>query len=283
MSLFDTLVAAIRHPWQIHFGAVFGYIWTRVIKLSFLEALHWDKLERTWLAYGVLQAALEAKALGIPAITVVEFGIAGGNGLVLLEHYAEHVEKATGVRVHVVGFDRAEGLPKAVDYRDMPYIWQPGFFRMDVDALRKRLRRAEMILGDVAQTLPEFIAKGNAPPIGFVSFDLDFYSSTMEALRLFEQPVDRLLPRVFCYFDDCIGDDFELHSQFTGELLAISEFNEAHPMRKIAPIYGLSYKRRHPAGWNAMMFVMHCFEHPRYNEHVHPNRDWHLRLRHRDD
>ena len=23
------------------------------------------------------------------------------------------------------------------------------------------------------------------------------------------------LPRVFCYFDDCIGDDWELHSEFT--------------------------------------------------------------------
>jgi hypothetical protein len=140
---------------------------------------------------------------------------------VLLENYAEQVEKATGIRCHVVGFDRAEGLPKAVDYRDMPYVWQPGFFRMDVEALRKRLRRAQLILGDVDQTLPKFIAK-DMPPIGFVSFDLDFYSSTMEALQLLEQAPDRLLPRVFCYFDDCIGDDFELHSQFTGELLAIA-------------------------------------------------------------
>jgi len=31
---------------------------------------------------------------------------------------------------------------------------------------------------------------------------------------------------VFCYFDDCIGEACELHSEFTGELLAIKEFNE---------------------------------------------------------
>ena len=226
-----------------------------------------------------MQAALEAKALGLPAISAVEFGVAGGNGLVLLEQYAEQVERATSVRCHVIGFDGGEGMPEPVDYRDLPYIWQPGFFKMDVERLKKRLRGAELVLGDVAQTVIEFNARGTAPPIGFVSFDLDFYWSTMEAFRLFDQAPERLLPRVFCYFDDCIGDDWELHSRFAGELLAIEDFNRQHPMRKVAPIYGLSHKRRRPAAWNDMTFVMHCFDHPRYNDHVHPNRDWHLPLK----
>jgi hypothetical protein len=276
MGLLDKVGRAIRHPWR-----ALEHIWDLISPPPFLEALQWDRLERTWLAYGLLHAALQAKALNIPAISAVEFGVAGGNGLVLLEQYAEHVERATSVRCHVIGFDNADGMPEPMDYRDLPYIWQPGFFRMDVDLLKKRLRRAQLILGNVAQTVPDFNARGDAPPLGFISFDLDFYWSTLEAFRLFEQAPDRLLPRVFCYFDDCIGDDWELHSHFAGELLAISDFNHHHPSRKVAPIFGLGHKRRRPAPWNDMMFVMHCFDHPRYNDHVHPNRDWHLPLKRR--
>ena len=235
MSLVGKLARAIRHPWQVHPGRVFEHFWMRIVSLTFVEALAWDKLERPWLAYGVMQAALQAKALGIPAISVVEVGVAGGNGLVLLEQYAERVERATSVRCHVIGFDTGEGLPKPVDYRDLPYIWQPGSFRMDVEGLKKRLRRAQLILGNVAQTGPNAMAADGVPPIGFVSFDLDFYSSTMEAFRLLEQAPDRLLPRVFCYLDDCIGDDWELHSEFAGELLAVNDFNRAHPARKDRP------------------------------------------------
>jgi len=273
MGLVGKVSRALNNP-----GRVLEHVWDRISPPPFLEALTWDKLDRTWLAYGLFRAALEAKALSVPAISAVEFGVAGGNGLILLEQYAEQVERATSVRCHVIGFDGGEGMPEPKDYRDLPCIWQPGFFRMDVDALKKRLRGAELVLGDVSQTVPDFNARGNAPPIGFVSFDLDFYWSTMEAFKLFEQVPDRLLPRVFCYFDDCIGDDWEVHSPFAGELLAINDFNDQHPSRKIAPIYGLRHKRRRPAMWNDMMFVMHCFDHPRYNDHVHPNRNWQLQL-----
>jgi hypothetical protein len=279
MSVLGKIGRALRHPWQVHPWRVFEHFWIRNVSLAFVEALQWDKLERTWLAYGVLQAALEAKALHIPAISVAEFGVAGGNGLVLLEQYAEQVERVTSVRCHVIGFDGGDGMPKPVDYRDLPYVWQPGFFRSDVAALQQRLSRAELIIGDVAQTVPAFIARADAPPLGFVSFDLDFYSSTMAAFRIFDQAPDRLLPRVFCYFDDCIGDDWELHSPFAGELLAISDFNAQQAGRKIAPIYGLRHKRRRPEPWNDMTFVMHSFEHPRYNDHVHAKRDWQLPLR----
>ena len=259
-------------------GKVGRAIKDRIVPPPFIERLERDKLDRMPYAYGLFRAALEAKALGIPAISAVEFGVAGGNGLLALESYAEEIERETSVRCHVFGFDSGDGMPPPIDYRDMPHIWQPGFFRMDVDLLKQRLGRAQLILGNVAETVPQFAARSDVPPVGFVSFDLDFYSSTVEAFRLFDQPSNRLLPRVFCYFDDCIGDDWELHSPFAGELLAIDEFNRQHPARKVAPIYGLRHKRWRPAQWNDMMFVMHCFDHPRYTEHVSPRRDWQLPL-----
>ena len=60
----------------------------------------------------------------------------------------------------------------------------------------------------------------------------------MHAFKLFEADRSMLLPRVHCYFDDIIGLTY---SEFNGERLAIAEFNNAHPMTKISPIFGLRH------------------------------------------
>jgi hypothetical protein len=87
---------------------------------------------------------------------------------------------------------------------------------------------------------------------------------------MFDGPTTGFLPRVFCYVDDCIGDDHELHCEFAGELLAIREYNDAHPRRKIAKIHGLRHKRKIPQAWNDMMFAAHLFDHPQYNTYTNP-------------
>jgi hypothetical protein len=38
-------------------------------------------------------------------------------------------------------------------------------------------------------------------------------------------------PRVYCYLDDIIGDDWGIHCEYVGELLAIKEF-KLHGMNK---------------------------------------------------
>ena len=86
------------------------------------------------------------------------------------------------------------------------------------------------------------------------------------------------MPRVYCYFDDVLGDDMEIHSRFVGELLAIEEFNSRAPDVKVAPIHGLAHKRRIAAAWNDQVYVSHAFTHPEYDTHIHPS-DWDLRLR----
>jgi hypothetical protein len=52
-----------------------------------------------------LQGAHLAKALGIKRVSVIEFGVAGGNGLVALDRIAEKVEQALGIDIDVYGFD----------------------------------------------------------------------------------------------------------------------------------------------------------------------------------
>jgi hypothetical protein len=155
-------------------------------------------------------------------------------------------------------------------------------FTMDRDALMHRLRRANVIIGDVAETVAHFVATDAFAPIGFVAFDLDYYSSTIAAMQLLDAPGATRLPRVYCYFDDVIGDDRELHHRYAGELLAIDEFNDAHPTMKIAPIHGLAHKRRFPASWNDQTYVCHDFAHALYGKHIHPA-EWDLRLQSAED
>jgi hypothetical protein len=222
-------------------------------------------------AYGVFQSAILATRLGIEAITVAELGVAGGNGLLELQRLCETIGMQTGTRLHAVGFDLGSGMPPPVDYRDMPYVWQQGFYGMDEARIRARLTSAELVLGDIAQTGPAFMAALTAP-LGFLSFDLDYYSSTASAMRsLLEADGERYLPRVFCYFDDTVGPHEELHSKFTGELLAIEEFNAAHARRKIAKIHGFRHKVSPLDGWWVEgMHVLHLFDHPRYCDYVYP-------------
>jgi len=213
----------------------------------------------------MLHAATLARKLGHQRISSIEFGVAGGNGLVAMERHAETVRAKTGVEVVIYGFDTGQGMPQPQDYRDLPYLWQPGYFPMDVEKLKARLKSARLIIGDVAETVRDFVTQENPPPIGFISFDLDYYSSTVAALRIFEADQRYFLPRVPCYFDDIVGDVDWAYNEFTGELLAIKEFNAAHDSIKVAPVNGLRfYGRRIPKSWHEQIFVAHLFTHPDY-------------------
>jgi hypothetical protein len=226
----------------------------------------WEILSRETSPYpqylwGAMCAAGLAAALGYERITVIEFGVAGGNGLLELERVAGWVERRSGVGIDVVGFDIGTGLPRPQDHRDLPNLWSEGHYPMNSEALQARLSTARLELGAVADTVPAFLAQHPAP-IGFVSFDLDLYSSTTEALRIFEAEPALLLPRVMCYFDDIIGFS---HGDFTGERLAIREFNARHQKRKLSRLYGLRYVLMQDRWWTEMMFMLHDFEHPDYN------------------
>jgi hypothetical protein len=77
------------------------------------------------------------------------------------------------------------------------------------------------------------------------------------------------LPRVACYFDDIVGDIDCAYNEFTGELLAIKEFNAAHEHVKIAPVQGLRFHgRRLPQHWHDKIFVAHLFQHPDYGRPI---------------
>ena len=233
---------------------------------------------RPHYAYGVYSAADLASRLRIPSIGVVEFGVAGGRGLLALESIAAEVSRTLGVNIAVYGFDSGEGMPAPMDYRDLPYVWEQGFYKMDAAALKAALKQATLILGDVADTVPVFLQDADVPPIGFVAFDLDYYSSTKLALKLFEGGPESHLARTFCYFDDIMWPEIACHNEYVGELCAIREFNNEHAHLKLCPMHMFSYTRPHPAAWHEQMYVLHDFHHPLYSVNITPKSQRHTQL-----
>jgi hypothetical protein len=220
---------------------------------------------RSHYTWSVLHAASIALRTGRERITVLEFGVAGGNGLVALEGAALAVEQRLGVGIDVIGLDTGGGLPRPRDHRDAPFLMDGGDFPMDEEKLRSRLRGARLMLGDVAHTVPDLLASAPAP-IGFIAFDLDYYSSTRDALQVLLGDAETLLPRVLCYFDDVHGYPW---GDCNGARLAIAEFPEGGGPRRLAQLHGLRFLL--PPGereerWPEAMWVAHAFDHPRYAE-----------------
>jgi len=247
-------------PFDNHYGRI-RQVFQQITQVCRHQAYVW----------GVVQGLALAKALNYPRVAVIEFGVAGGAGLLALERIAEQAEKIVGIGIDVYGFDTGRGLPKSQDYQDVPYMWEEGYFAMDVEKLRAQLQRARLILGLVEETVPEFV-HSLVTPVAFVSIDLDLYTSTKHALRLLEAAPDALLPRIPYYFDDIMGQGY---SDYTGERLAIHEFNNEHAMRKIAPHYGLKFfvpRQNINDIWVECMYFAHIFDHPLYGTRAHIDR-----------
>ncbi len=254
----------LREPVPLRF-LIMRWLDRRFGLFTYLTGLELGSVDRAWYGYPLLHSAWTARKLGYNRISALEFGVAGGNGLVALEQHAERVYNETGVEVAVYGFDTGTGMPQPQDARDMPYLWQSGYFAMDQAKLNARLRSAKLELGRVEETVAQFFAKEDPPPIGFISFDLDYYSSTVGALKVLDAEYKRYLPRVVCYFDDIAGGILDAYNEFSGELLAIKEFNCAHADIKISRVRGLSgHGRLLPAQWHEKLYVAHLFEHPDY-------------------
>jgi hypothetical protein len=212
--------------------------------------------------YGMLRAADVARYFGNRRVTVIEFGVASGAGLLNMADLAPAIEQETGVAFRIVGFDTGSGLPPVVGYKDHPELWNPGDFATeDRDALVRKLgNRAEIIWGDISDTIDSFTdAIDPAAPLGFVSVDVDIYSATKAALRCLIGRPEKYNPAISMYFDDV---NFFFANEWAGELAAIAEFNQEQVMRKIGRDRSLPGRRAYKAeGWHASMHVCHVFDH----------------------
>jgi hypothetical protein len=229
------------------------------LPVSIRTKARWDATGRPHYLAGVLAAAEEAVEEGVAEISIFEFGVAAGNGLLALSEIAAAVEAATKVKIAVYGFDTGSGLPDPTrDYRDHPDQWREGDFPMNEALLRKSLKpNTRLIIGDVRDTVPLHLPQ-ITQPIGFVAIDVDTYSSACDVLWMFANPCRKMLLRAFVYCDDL---DLTFTHRFAGELLAIEEFNESDYGVKIDSWRGLRNLRPFPeAAWLNRMFIAHDIE-----------------------
>lgn len=230
---------------------------------TFSTRLKAGALKRPWYGQCLYNAAREARALGHTAFTAIEFGVAGGMGLLILCDYRDEIERETGIKIHLLGLDSGSGLPPTTDPRDLHYCWPTGSFEMDIPKLKSRLNgRAELVLGDVSHTTRTLQISPDAP-IAALLFDLDYYTSTRDAFAIFEQP--NILPRVWCYFDDVNGNQDHCYSDSIGVRAAIKEFNNAKSPLESHLSQAYAFKYSPPERWHEHIYVYHRMNHPDYN------------------
>jgi hypothetical protein len=255
-KLYRVLVERLTEP--LHLNIISLPIW---LSGSFRAKVAFDLVVRQQYAFSILLAADRAKEFGNNGVTIVELGVAAGAGLINMCKIADQAAKATGIDIHVVGFDTGTGMPPPQDYRDYPEAYRQGDFPMDVKRLRNALpANAELIIGDITKKIPAFLENMSSDyPIGFVAVDVDYYSSAKQALAIFRGDPHKYLPRVAVHLDD-IGDEF--CNAWTGELLAIDEFNCESEWRKIAPFPMLRSRRVFKnARWIDHLYIAHIHDH----------------------
>ena len=196
----------------------------------FREHLEDGKLHYPYYADCIWRAANYAKYKGYERISVLEFGVAGGRGLIRAELYAIEIERLVGIKIDVYGFDSGVGLLVSNEHKDMLWHFSPGEYEMDIEALLSRLQKAKIVIGDICDTSKTFLSVYQPAPIGAMFIDVDTYSPTLAALNMLLGDDDYFLPIIAMYFDDVSAD-----YQFQGEWQAVSEFNEKSEFIKISP------------------------------------------------
>jgi len=211
--------------------------------------------DRPHYGYCIQKAAQLASNLGHKKMSIIELGVAGGQGLLVIENNCKIISKHIDIDFEIYGFDMETGLPKPVDYRDEPYKWNEGFYKMDKEKLQSKLKSSQLLIGDVEKTVKNYFVDYDPAPIGCIMFDLDLYSSTKSAIQLFDGDEKYFLPRVMCYFDD-IGS-----IEFVGERLVIKEFNDLHKSKKIGQNLKLKFNMNVRGNY---IFEFHNFKHNDY-------------------
>lgn len=228
------------------------------------------KLTRMRYAYCIWEAASEAKKLGYDKFSVIEFGVAGGSGLINCEMHIKEISRLFDIDIELFGFDNAAGLPdfNTQEKKNIPYRFKKEEYVMEREKLEKRIEFAKIVYGDVAETLREFVEVYHPAPVGVMLIDVDLYESTLPILEFIGTAVPEIfLPRIMMYFDDIYVECMAL-----GENVAIKEFNEKYvncnisPEELIAPEW--FYYRTYQEKRIRHIKMCHLYKHEKYNTFI---------------
>ena len=250
------------YNFKIFFLRLMGY--EKPLRVALLKLLSLKyKTFRPQYETILFESCIEAKKLGYEEITVLELGVAGGNGIVSLEKYKKKIQKNLNIKINIYGFDTGEGMPESNLKEDLPFIWKAGQFKIDKEKLEKRVN-SKIYYGDIKNTIEEF-CKLNPKNISVIFFDLDLYSSTASFLKKINIWSKFISPRVYCYFDDLFN--YNYISDFNGELLAIKEFNEENQDYKIGTNIDHVSDFKFPLA-KGLLYTLHNFKHKDYLKYI---------------
>lgn len=223
----------LSEPLLYNFMAIFYLLFGNVIK-----KIEYDLVPRNPYAFGLNEAFLFASQnknkLNIERLIICEFGVASGAGLLNLCKISKKLAEYYSIPCEIIGFDTGIGMPDAIDYRDHPEKYRGGdFVPINVERLSQSLpENCKIYYGSIKDTLATFLDNlKQGDKLGFISIDVDYYSSTVESLGVLATKSENKLPKMPIYFDDVNNVD---HNEFCGELLAINEFNQHNSKLKIS-------------------------------------------------
>lgn len=248
----------LTEPLHLNFISLFVFLFG-----SLKRKIDYDLIIRPHHAYGIMQAALNAQKQGLQSITILEFGVANGAGLMNMIAIAKRVEKETKIKINIYGFDTGKGMPKPIDYKDHPEIYNEGDYPMNKEALEQAVKNnAQIFYGEIKDTLNEFkTVLDETSPIGFISIDVDYYSSTMDVFKILAIEPTLFLPLTYLFFDDIA---LPHHNSKCGELLAIDEFNKTQALRQIEHHTFFENTRIFKnQDWIKQLYFYHVLDHPK--------------------
>lgn len=250
------------------FIAIFGDI---------TKKIDYDLVPRQPYAFGLNEAfklfAAERGRLPQSRLVLIEFGVASGAGLLNMCKIAARLSRHYEVDYQVIGFDTGAGMPIPVDYRDHPEKYLDGDFEPhNTEALLRSLpSTASIKYGPIAATVGDLSSDlTDRDIIGFVSIDVDYWSSANDCMKLFDDPRLSFLPRTPLYLDDVNNVD---HHPFAGELLSISEFNASHTDAKVSKMNRLrNWRVFKNALWLDQMYWYLDLKHAFFTREYHAGR-----------
>ena len=248
---------------KIFFLRIVGY--EKPLRVAFLKYLQVKyKTFKPHYETILLESCKEAKKLGINNVSVLELGVAGGNGIIALEKYKKSIEKYLKIKIDIYGFDTGEGMPETNLKEDLVFVFKPGQFKIDKNLIAKKIK-SKIFYGDIKNTVSEFI-KLKPSKISCIFFDLDYYSSTKAFLDQINNLNEYLLPRVLCYFDDLHVPEKYI-SSINGVPLAINEFNSTNTNYKLGASVDHILDFKFPLA-KSLVYILHDFNHPDYNKFI---------------
>jgi hypothetical protein len=175
----------------------------------------------------VYEVLREARSSYRGNFSILEFGTSDGYAFTKMLYATRYMGMEDRVVVHT--FDSFEGMPPAVDARDLDLVgndnWVPGQFRGRYEDLlaycSAKYKSFRIHKGYFEESLtPEFLGTLRATPPILIWIDCDYYTS---AKTVWERLLPHLPNGCVVYFDEY--DNLNFGSRFTGEARLVYEVN----------------------------------------------------------